>query len=113
MERWRNRCETGILRAEDMSGRALSGPMPERDIHHADRGGWQEAIGLFCLGGNFDGVDEAYDRAFEVYEAAGDPHSHRAETPKTTLYTRISPWTTCSWVGSTARPTTTRTASST
>lgn len=87
MDRCRNRCRMGVLWAEDLSDRALSGTMPERDIHHADRGGWQEAIGMLRLVGDLDGVEEAYERAFEVFEAAGDPASHRAEIPKTTLYT--------------------------
>ena len=87
MDRCQNRCEIGILWAKDLRDRALSGSMPEHDIHYADRGGWDEAIGMFRLVGDLDGVDEAYNRAFEIFESAGDPLSHRAEKPKTTLYT--------------------------
>lgn len=87
MDRCRNRCQTGILRATDLSDRAMGGSMPDHDVQHADRGGWQEAIGMFRIVGNLDDVEEAYNRAFEIYEAAGDPESHRTETPKSTLYT--------------------------
>ncbi|WP_436925272.1 hypothetical protein [Halosimplex amylolyticum] len=87
MNRCVNRCRTGILRAEEMADRALSAPTPDRDIHHADRGGWYEAVGMFRLVGNVGGVEDAYDNAFSIYEEAGDPRSHRAEPPKTTLYT--------------------------
>lgn len=82
-----NRCKTGILRAEELHERAMNQPEPELDIHKANRGTWKEVIGIFRQVGDISGSDDAYAQAFDIYESAGDPSSHRAEPPKTPIYT--------------------------
>lgn len=80
-----NRCQQGILVAEDMLDHAPS-VEPSNRFHRANRGTWYEYIGDFVLIGhavtderldvrrsNAASTDELYDRAKEVYSDAGDP----------------------------------------
>lgn len=85
LDRCRNRCRMGILRAEDLRDRVLSDPPPEYGPHHAERAGWDESIGDFRIVGQLEGIDEAYEAAEEIYREAGDPLVNYVETPHFSL----------------------------
>ena len=77
--RSRNRCDIGILVAEDVRSRVSDEPIPENFYDHARRGVWDEFIGDFRVIGRYDNSCEAYDAAQEIYRDAGDPSTEFAE----------------------------------
>lgn len=80
LDRCRNVCEQGILRAEDRIDRVFSRPEPEYFVDRAARGIWHEYIGDFRVLAELEANDEAYDDAVTIYEEAGDPDLNSAET---------------------------------
>lgn len=77
--RCQNRCEIGILVAEDVHQRVFDEERPENAYDRARRGVWQEYIGDFRHIGRINDPDEAYQNAIDVYEDAGDPDTFYSE----------------------------------
>lgn len=74
-----NRCEQGILIAEDLNDRHLPGPEDEYWFERARRGVWYEYIGDFRTVAGIDGADTAYDEAKTIYRKGKDPETGFAE----------------------------------
>lgn len=73
LERCQNRCQQGILVAEDMAERALATDEPSNHYGKARRGAWFEYVGDFQLLGRLNSPGNAYEKAKEIYRDAGDP----------------------------------------
>lgn len=84
-ERCNNRSLQGKLVAEDMRARAFETEPPDWDIDRARRGVWDEFVGDFEIVGEFGDPGEAYDRAIDVYERAGDPDTFESEQEQVCL----------------------------
>lgn len=91
-ERRTNRCQQGILIAEDMIDRVFA-ESPEYYVDRARRGVWYEYIGDFRLIGDLGDPSSAYDEAIAVYEDGDDPDTFYAEQEQTPLmlhYTQVA-----------------------
>lgn len=81
-----NRCQQGVLVAEDLLDHALSGEPPSNFYDRARRGAWYEYMGDFALiarevadehvtvrYSDDESPGDLYERAKEIYVEAGDP----------------------------------------
>lgn len=71
----------GIQIAEEYAARIDQTEKPTHPPDRAEHGVWYEFVGDFRLVAGFEGVDDAYDQAKEVYTEAGDPFAQFAEGP--------------------------------
>jgi len=73
MNRCVNRCEQGILLAEDVLDRVDAREPPKCAFDRARRAALYEFIGNFRIIGGLDGAAEAYDEAINIYETEDNP----------------------------------------
>lgn len=71
-DRSQNRCERGILIAEDMRDRMQELPVPSNEYDQARRGVWDEFIGDFRIVAGQKSAERAYDEARSIYEVADE-----------------------------------------
>lgn len=88
----RNRCEQGILIAEDVIDRVFRTD-PDYYVDRARRGIWYEHVGDFRTIGGIEDPDAAYDEAIAVYRDGNDPdtfYADQEQMPVMELYRSIA-----------------------
>lgn len=74
-----DRCQMGVLIANEMRERVHDREPPDNFYERARRGVWDEFVGDFRIIAGFDDPDAAYARAQKTYRDAGDPRTGYAE----------------------------------
>ncbi|MBO4249197.1 hypothetical protein IL252_15370 [Halomicrobium sp. IBSBa] len=70
--RTQNRCDIGILLAEDYAAYLADRDFEPGTFADLRRGAWPEFIGDLRTIAQRDDADDAYDRAIEIYDSVGD-----------------------------------------
>jgi hypothetical protein len=90
--RVQNRCDVGILLAEDYINHIEGEKFEDGSFADLRRGAWPEYIGDCRMIADREGADMAYDRAIEIYRSAGDidfVYGEREHNYLTKLFTNI------------------------